>query len=360
MYAPKGQIQFRERLRLKALVTAARELFAWPGSIDFTTEPLESWISIGAVSTGSFATEIHNLFMGSGPTVKYGGIETRDQQMLYRFDFHAPLLNSRNRLSVNGKSAITAYSGSFWVSKDSLDLVRLETRAEEIPIELDCRESRDSVTYGRTRLGVDETLLPSCAETVLVTRDGRESRNSVGFSNCRPQKTGRSVSSNTTSEPAMLTDERPQAPVKLPSGIALVVRLEQPVSIGESAAGDELVARLDKAVNSGSVSLPKGTPVLGRIRHLEEHFSSPPSNLIGFQFFAAQPPGGRITFSARLTGPRATEAVVRDMGDRLEVDNGSAGLDIENDGRSTGVGTFRVPGKTRNLPRGFRTVWETQ
>src|SRR5262249_34059973 len=159
IYDPAGQIEFRERLRLEVLVTQATELFAWPGSTDFTAEPLESWISRGAIGNGNFAAQLHNLFVVPAATLRDAGIETRDQHSLHRFDFHTPLLSSRYFLSMHGKSMTTAYSGSFWVNKESLDLVRLETRAEEIPYDLDCSKAHESVTYGRVRLGVSERVL---------------------------------------------------------------------------------------------------------------------------------------------------------------------------------------------------------
>jgi len=359
IYSPAGQIEFRERLRLDVLVTAAGELFAWPGSTDFSIEPVENWIEAGAISTGNFEVEIHNLFMAFSATMKYAGLETRDQP-LYRFDFHAPLLGSRHIVAVNGKSAATAYSGSFWVNKDSLDLIRLDTRAEEIPTDLDCREAHESVSYGRVRLGVDERLLPSAAELVLVRRDGREGRNSVAFSGCRHYTTDTSISFNAAPDPETPALRRPR--LELPAGVTLALRLEEPISTRESAAGDQIVALLDKAATTSSVPLPKGTRVLGRIRRLEQHFGKNVSTLIGLQFFAAETPNGRGTFSARLTGPRATPDVVKNAGldGTQEIVRGEAGLEIEDDGASTGVGSFRVRGKELHLPRGFRMLWKTQ
>ena len=355
---PAGKIEFRERLRLDVLVTPSQELFAWPGSTGFTTDPIDSWIGTGAIGNGTFAAELHNLFLASTATVKYGGLETRDRQNLYRFDFHTPLLGSRYRLTVNGKSATTAYSGSFWVNKESLDIVRLERRAEEIPTDLDCREAHESVIYDPIDLGVTERLLPSAAELVIVARDGSESRNTIAFSQCRHYTVEASLSFDTTSDPKRLS--QPNSRQELPAGVTLPLRLEQPISFGESAVGDDVQARLDKAVRLGSMLLPKGTLVLGRIRRLEQHFSKPVSNLIGLQFFAAQTPGGRIIFSARLIGPRAIEEVVRVVGDKRGVERGVGGIAIEDSGTSTGIGTFRVPARDRRLLRGFHTIWETR
>jgi hypothetical protein len=358
IHAPTGKIEFRERLRLEVLVTKTTELFAWPGSTDFSPEALESWIRAGAIGNGNFAAELHNLFVAPAATVKYAGIETRDQRALHRFDFHTPLLSSHYSLAVHGRSAITAFSGSFWVDQESLDIIRLETRAEDIPPLLDCGEARESVTYGRVRLGMDQRVLPSAAELVMVSLDGRESRNTIAFSKCRHYAAQTSLSFAAPPDSAAPAPAQPQ--LRLPAGVALALRLEHPITIGESAAGDPIVAQLDKAVRSGVLTLPKGTRVLGRIRRLEQHFISPASILVGLQFFAAEGPEGRITFSASLTGPRARPDITRVVNGRVETEPGATGVDIEDDGARTGVGSFRVPGKELRLQRGFRTLWKTQ
>jgi hypothetical protein len=119
-----GQIEFRERLRLEVLFAETTELFAWPGSSEFTSEPLQNWIGAGAIGNGDFETELLNLLVVSAPTVKHAGPEIRDRRALHRFDFHMPILNSGYSLTIHGKSATTAYSGSFWVDQKSLDIVR--------------------------------------------------------------------------------------------------------------------------------------------------------------------------------------------------------------------------------------------
>ena len=357
--APNGQIEFRERLRLEVLFTSTGELFAWPGSADFAPQPLESWISAGAIGNGSFGSDLRNLFAVSSAALKYVGPEIQNQKTAYRFNFHAPLLSSRYSLVANGKSAITAYSGSFWVNQESLDIVRLEHHAEDIPAELDCRDEHDSVEYGRARLDADERLVPSAAELVVVRSDGRESRNAIVFSQCRRYTAVSSISFNSAIEAATPQQARPHP--ELPAGVQLSLRLDQPVMIGDSAAGDELVARLDKAVKAGAVSLPKGTLVFGRIRRLEQHPLKPASNVIGLQFFAAQAPEGRIPFSAKLIGPRSIEDVARIAGNyKVDVMSPVVGLDITDDGANTGIGTFRIPLKQLALPSGFQTVWETR
>jgi hypothetical protein len=356
--SPAGQIEFRERLRLEVLFIETTELFAWPGSSEFTSEALESWISAGAINNGDFAAEVLNLFVISAASVRYVDLDMLDQHALLRFDFHMPLLTSKYSLAIHGKSATTAFSGSFWVDRESLDLVRLEMHAEEIPSDLDCREAHQSITYGRAGLVDGDGLLPSAAELAIVSRDGHESRNAIAFNNCRHYSAASTLSFTEPSDSAPPAKSGPQR--ALPADVELALRLEEPISITKSMAGDQIAARLDKAVHAGGVLLPKGTRVLGRIRRLEQHLSSPPSILVGLQFFAAEAPDGLVAFSARLTGPRASPDVIKVVNNRMESVPGTVGLNIEEDGRRPGLGSFRVPGKELRVERGFRTVWKTQ
>jgi hypothetical protein len=357
-YSPLKKQEFGERTRLEVLFSGAGELFAWPGSSGFTKEPLEHWIEAGAIGTGSFAAQVHNLFVASAAAVKYAGPEACDERTCYRFDFHAPLLSSRYTLNQAGKSAVVPYSGSFWVDREMLDLVRLETRAEDIPLDLDLREARDSVAYSRVRPDAGERLLPATAELVLVSRSGSESRNLVTFSNCRHYAAESSITFAGTSgppRPQIQVDQRP-----LPAGLKLSLLLDQAISTADSAAGDEIVALLEAQVVSGGVPLAKGTRVLGRIRRLEQYLSPIPYYVVGLQFFAAETPAGRIPFNARLTGPLPTPDRVSNPGATPRYEPGAKGLDIEDSGLLTGIGTFLVKDKNLSLPRGFRTQWETQ
>jgi hypothetical protein len=215
-----------------------------------------------------------------------------------------------------------------------------------------------SVTYGRTRLGVSEWLIPSAVELVQVSSGGRETRNSVAFSRCRHYATETSLSFDTAA--ALELSAQLRHLPDLPAGIALSLRLEQPISIRESAAGDPVVARLAKSVTAGTFSLPKGTRVLGRIRRLERYLSSPTSIRIGLEFFAIEAAGGRIPFSAFLTGPRATAYEERTGRGFPEIVITGQGLNIEDDGMTTGIGSFRTDERELNMPRGFRTFWKTR
>ena len=152
----------------------------------------------------------------------------------------------------------------------------------------------------------------------------------------------------------------------MPADVTLALKMDGPITMEESAAGDEIVAVLDKPVKSGDILLAKGARVLGRIRRLERYsrarqFGSPGAvTMVALEFYAVDSREGLIRFKARLTGPvaMATERISRLRGP--EFTTGEEGLDIVDDGASSGVGRFRVPGKNLRLARGFRTLWKTE
>jgi hypothetical protein len=356
---PSGQIEFRERLRVEVLVANHQELFAWPGSTNFA-DLIGDWIGSGAIGTGNFWTNLHNLFVGSGASVKFAGVETVGGESLYRFDFRVPSLSSQYSLTIAGRTATTAYSGSFWVEKNSLDLVRVDTRAEDIPPNLDCLQERTSVTYSRVRLGSEARLLAATSQLEIVNRNNYRSHNTIGFTGCRHYGAVSAVSFD--GQPATsATGEGPRDVLKLPANLTLTLKLDRPITTEDSAAGDEITAVLDKPVKSGDIRLEKGARVLGRIRRLEQHSKTrEPMTMVAMEFYAVDAPQGRIRIKVRLTGPVAVPGQALETPAGLQFSPGTVGLDIVDAGASTGVGRFQVPGKNLHLARGFRTVWKTE
>jgi hypothetical protein len=152
-----------------------------------------------------------------------------------------------------------------------------------------------------------------------------------------------------------------QREMRLPGDVTLVLKLSEPVTAESSAAGDPVVAVLDKSVRAGEIRLPKGTQVLGRIRRLERHSQSrQESTEVAMEFFAAEAPEGRIHFKVRLTGPESTPGTVKNTLAGAEFVSGTDGLEIMDDGAGSGVGRFRVSGKNVRLERGFLTIWKTE
>ena len=68
--------------------------------------------------------------------ITYVGEVTKNKQRLLQWDYEVPQLLSGYLLRVGSHEAIVGYHGSFWADPKTLDLLRLEVQADEIPPQL--------------------------------------------------------------------------------------------------------------------------------------------------------------------------------------------------------------------------------
>jgi hypothetical protein len=88
-------------------------------------------------------------------------------------------------------SEVTAeVRGTFWVDAETLDLVRIEEHAEGFSWRLGIRDIAIAVTYGRTRIGSSDALLPQSAETVFTDPRGGQKKTTLEFTGCRESGSG--------------------------------------------------------------------------------------------------------------------------------------------------------------------------
>ncbi|MEK7406829.1 MAG: hypothetical protein AAB225_17265 [Acidobacteriota bacterium] len=356
--APDRELAFRDRVRLEIAFIGRKELFAWPESGRFEERLLTELITAGSFGTGNFGLHVHNVFLTSAPVFSYAGEQLRDGRRTHHYDFRFPLLSSAATVRVRQTEGRVGQCGSFWVDAETLDLLRLEVHADEIPPNLDCSRASDIMEYGRGPLGAGDFLLPRSAELIMADLAGTESRNLVRFSQCRQYATESSI--RFEEAPGATAPARPSAEVKLPPYLELEMRLETPVDAETAAVGDPIRARLRREVKlPGGVSIAKGAIVYGRIRRLEQYFK-PAQFMVGFEFFAAELGGGRAVFSAHLTGPRRVQAPGAwgpGLGRGAPV---VTGLDIDESAPRPGIGAFLVLGSRLQLRPGLRMVWETR
>lgn len=354
------KLLFRERLRLEVAFIGGRELFAWPETGRFEARPLAEFVAGGSIGNGSFAVHAWNVFRSSSPVITYAGEDLLNGKRTHRFDYHVSLLASSSVLNAGGKEAKVPHHGSFWVDAETLDLLRLENHADDIPPELDCSVAGDIIEYAREPLGPGDFLVPRSAELIIANRAGIESRNVIRFSQCRQYTSESSISFEQTA-PDAAARAKPAAELRLPAGIELAMKLETPIRFETATVGDPIEARLSKGVKAGDLVLPKDTLIAGRIRRLEQRFD-PDFFVVGFEFFAANPGDRRVVFSARLIGPRRNAPSAQQWVDgrmvRLLPEGG--GLDIDDTEMRPGIGAFRVRGDRLRLSRGFRMMWETR
>src|SRR6185437_220421 len=99
--------------------------------------------------------------------------------------YQVPLLQSRFQVGVGAVSGFTGSRGSFWADPHSLDLLRLEVQAYDIPPNLPVASCNARIDYGRTDIGGRSILLPQTATADMVQRSGAEARNILDYTHCR-------------------------------------------------------------------------------------------------------------------------------------------------------------------------------
>jgi hypothetical protein len=259
-----------DTLRLEVALVDGKEMFAWPGSRQFEDRELGDIVSTGMFGNGNFAIYPRILFLANVAAIEYFGKTQSGGRPALRYDFRVSREKGGHRLRVNKREEVVAFHGSFYADPETLDLLRLEVVAEDIPADLGLTASETSVNYGRLKIGEERFLLPVESELMMSLPDSID-RNWVRFSSCR-KFTGESTLLFT--DPDLPATPGAQAAaaareVEIPAG--LILQLEMPaLDLMKAAVGDALEARLAADVKKNRELLaPKGAMARGRIVRLD-------------------------------------------------------------------------------------------
>lgn len=335
--------QFLDRVRLEVTTAGEKELLTWPGGARFEEWAVTSFVTSGLVATGMFSSYARNLFLRDGATFQYGGLEELDGRRLVRYDFRVSLLSNSHRLRNGDASAAVASKGSFWFDAGSLELVRLDEFADEIPAELGLTGALTRIRYERLPNAVPDLLLPQSAEIVLRHSTGEIRRNKIEFAQCREYLAESSVSFG----PREAAGETPQtAPsrVDLPGGLTIKMELDSSFDSATAAIGDTVRAHVVEDVRqSGKRILPKGAAATGRIRSMER-----------------QTRAGGFLLGMELTGMRWENNQAELKGELLEARGAKQSqATVRAVSQISGGGAVFVKGEQWSLPAGLRMVWLT-
>jgi len=352
---PSGKFQLQDVLRMEVAFVGSKELYAWPGSQQFEDRELFTMVGYGAIGNGSFALHARSVFLGSGPTFTHVGESIREGRRVVRYDYRVPRIQSGYRLRVRKAEGIAGFHGSFWVDAESLDLVRLELTADDIPAHVPILAASETLEYAAMRIADHDFLLPSSSELVLTDASGIESRNRVSFTRCR-QFAGDSVLSfaDVPAEGPVL--RRVKVQEVLESDLEIELNLESAIEGGVSAVGDEIRAVAVKNVSrKGSVVIPKGAMATGRIVKLQRRTVGGDSVwTVGVQMMRLDWADRFAELHLRLMAsqPLAQYPQLWPPRSRI-VPQEDADLDPR-------IGILYIRGDRGRIPAGFRTHWRTQ
>ncbi|HYI92369.1 MAG TPA: hypothetical protein VEX68_02395 [Bryobacteraceae bacterium] len=347
---PSGKVELIDMVRLEVALVDGNELFAWPGSKKFQDTKIIDMVKGGAIGNGNFALHAKSVFQSSSPRFTYVGERIRDDgQRTLRWNFVVPQSRSGYGLRAGGVEAIVGYHGTIWVDATSLDAVRLEVYADDIPPQIRIHAASDAVDYVRVKLGEESFLLPSQSELSLTGVDRVESRNRTTFSGCR-QYAGESTIRFDDEEAGTRSKEEERT-LEAPAGLLLDVELQTPVTDNASAVGDPITAILKRSVNVGpGLVAPKGAFLHGRITHLRQQQSGNTYWVIGMTFFELEWTNTRAQLRAGLEATPSLSLLANAYPAYRSVLR-RAMLDTD---------MFLAPGPRLSLRKGFPMHWRTK
>jgi hypothetical protein len=362
--APSRRFELVDVLRLEVALVNRKELFSWPGAGKFEESEIFEFVQGGSIGNGSFGLHANSVFLSHAPTFTYAGERIREGgRKAVRYDYRVPQLNSGYSIRVPPNKATVGYHGSFWADAETLDLIRLEVYADDIPPILEVSEAVNTMEYARTRIGDSEFLLPKESELLMTDLGGNESRNRTQFSNCR-QFAGESYLSFGEAPGAEAAPvPKPPEPVRLPGGLLLELELDSDINSEKSFVGDPITAKVARTVRKGqNLIVPKGAAATGRIVRMERSVGSPRTVTLGLQFSTLEFDKKKAPFEAQLE-------YVASFLDRRE----TVGVRYQRQPRPgepvflkddlkeqhPGLFQFQVDGDQLSLRRGFRMVFRT-
>jgi hypothetical protein len=271
-----------DTVELEVAHVGDKEMYSWPGRNMFAATDLARALPGGLVGTGAYASQLIGILLGPATQFRFAGREDVGQRATLRWDFTQHKDDSSWIVSARGRSAQVGSAGSIWADAETQLLVRLQARA---------------IGYALVRIGARDVLLPSAVEDLVEEAGGALNINRSRFGQCREY--------SATSEISF--DQRPAQPVPLqpaarlaalPPNVPIRLALDAHLRSAGAVIGAPVNAHVLADVrHTGSVLVPKGTPVLGVLRQL---IRTNGSFVAMIEFSELVLPGGTVPFRARL------------------------------------------------------------
>ena len=356
-----------DQVRLEVVYNDRQEWYGSPGDRSFTLSNPVGFIGGGMISTGAFGIEVHNIFVSRAAIVTYDGEEQEAGRSVVRYRFQLPALLRVMEVAVLGGSGTVGEEGMFWVDKQSLDLVRVESHVIEIPIYLPLDSMDSRVVFGRTRIGEHDVLLPQHAELHVAEPGGLENFNRSDFTHCRAFHVNSEVRFEapdevtqppTAANPKVLNGAGDGVEA-VPALLKVTVELAKPIATTDSV-GTLITGRIvGNVTRKSKLVLADGAEVRGRIRRLER-YQGGDTYIVGLEFLSVETATGPLRFYADLLSidPRAGIKTV--LGEPVAVPGRTQKTAAVTIHELPGVASFFVTPPATAVPAGLRMVWRTR
>jgi hypothetical protein len=337
-----------DRVRLEVALVNGKELFAWPGSAEFTDREIRDLAPGAAIGNGSFALSTRAVLLGASGLAYQEEVQVNGRRAL-RYEYDVPLARSRFSLRSGREEAVVAYRGSVWLDPETGFPIRLSLSAYDIPERLNIATHIDLIHYQVVPIGGQPFLLPEAGELRMGDFRGIEHYNLTRFSGCREYGAQSTIRFDVPEDGAEATAVAQDLARDLPAGLRVELNLETKLTWEACAVGDRITASVlhDVRVNK-KVVLPRRTKLDGRVIACERQPGPPEQFWLGFEFDHLE---GRL---AEVGSPlnRSAPRPVRAGG------GGASPFAVIQDAHPSGQNLFVVYNEPR-FTGILRLVWET-
>jgi hypothetical protein len=175
----------RDRVELEVAFIGGRELFSRAGGMRFEEQPIHEIVPLGMIGNDAFGSHDDDVFSSDAATFKYAGSCKKDGHKTFRYNFRVPQASSRLFVKQNKSAdAAVGYQGSFWVDAETLDMVRLEWKTDQISPSVGLSSVEKSMRYKLVRIGNSDFLLPLHSELVSFDWRGNYRLNTMRLERC--------------------------------------------------------------------------------------------------------------------------------------------------------------------------------
>jgi hypothetical protein len=179
-----SRLDHQDRVELDVAFVGDRELFSRPGEARFEEQPVSQIVPQGMIGNDAFGSHEDSVFSGDAASFKFAGSCKKDGHKTLRYNFRVPMESSTLLVKQGSADAMVGYTGSFWVDADTLDIVRLEWKTQNIPPSVGLSSVERSLRYKVLRIGNSDFLLPAKSELSSFDQAGTYRLNTISLDRC--------------------------------------------------------------------------------------------------------------------------------------------------------------------------------
>jgi len=180
-----SNFRYLDTIELEVAFVGKHELFARTGETKFGEQPIEKLVSGGTIGNSALGSHIDVILAEDAAEFKYAGECKKDGRKTHRFDLRVPIEKSGFRVRHEGRTGMAGYEGSVWVDSETLDLVRVEFKVNQIPSYLGVRLIEESMRYKKLKIGNSEFELPDQSQLGAMDDKGNYTLNMIKLTGCR-------------------------------------------------------------------------------------------------------------------------------------------------------------------------------